>query len=196
MTCLRLLLQCMMIIRNELLQQQQFVRFVYYCWFYCCCCCGGGGDGASLKKGRRIPKIDTCTYLLRTNRRISQPVHKRLRIPISSRKSPDFNQCMRRRLTNTPPKTGGKYSYRGRTPSRKHGASIRTVDEYPVRSVGRVFVGGRIAPIQRIDFPSIRQIYLYACGVCKFFLWGGRLVGRRVRRSCSHTLKGGSCSID
>ena len=60
----------------------------------------------------------------------------------------------------------GQYSYCGRIPSQKGGASIRTVDEYPVRNVGQVFVRGRIAPMRRMDFPSIRQIFSYSCGVC------------------------------
>ena len=79
----------------------------------------------------------------------------------------------------------------GRIPSLKHGASIRpwtntlskpwsirTVDEHPLKNMrqvlvhGRIssktFVRGQIAPIRRMDFPSISHIYSYLCGVCNF----------------------------
>ena len=62
-------------------------------------------------------------------------------------------------------KSWGECSYCGRILSQKDGAGIRAVDEYPVKNVGQVFVRGRIAPVRRMDFPCIRQIYSYSCGV-------------------------------
>ena len=59
---------------------------------------------------------------------------------------------------------GAVYSYRGRIPSQEDGASICTVDEYPVRNVRQVFVLGRITshdacrpPCLCEEAPNIRE---------------------------------------
>ena len=68
--------------------------------------------------------------------------------------------------SNTLSTTWGKYSSHGRKSSATHGASIRTMNEYPPQHMGHVLARGGIAPIRRMDLAAIRQICSYSCGVC------------------------------
>ena len=61
-------------------------------------------------------------------------------------------------MRQAPPKNMGQDSYWGRIPSPKGGASIRTVDEYPVRNTwgkGQEFDRGRKTPVYSTNgFPE------------------------------------------